>query len=266
MSTAGQLFSQERNGLDPDSESLTGVELIYSAFPNDRLSFSLSGFYNDLEVIAFNADMNKTSLVGDLQLYGIEPEISYKWADGKISANYSYVKQIDWKLASGVPSSGISFSDYNQPLRNSNAVLRGVGNDLNNWPNHALKFFGRVTLYDRLTLHGDARFLWDFQGMKDGLEGLRRAVAGQPEEAAVLAAIKRVEDEGAYDYDFRANVSLAYAFRKGFDIQIFIQNLLGANQNKRYSLDSPGINRASPHRVRFIEEPRTLGIRMDYQF
>lgn len=266
MSTAGQLYTLAQNDKDPDSETLTGVEVIYSAFPNEQLSFSLSSFWNDVEIIAWNQNIQTTDHVGDLQLFGIEPEISYKWSFGKVGLNYSYVKQIDWELASGVTSSGISYSDYNQPLGGSDAVQSGVGNDLNNWPNQALKFFGRAELLKKLTLHVDARLLWDFQGMKDGLTGLSDAVDGEPEEAAVEQAIEKVESVDTYDYDFRLNAALSYAVIENLSIQVFAQNLLGANRNKRYSLDQPGIDETAPDRVRFVEEPRTFGIRTDYQF
>jgi outer membrane receptor protein involved in Fe transport len=266
MDTAGQLYVQSKNDNKPDSESLTGVELIYSAFPSDRISFSLSGFWNDMEVIAWNLDIQSTSLVGDLQLYGIEPEIECKWSSGKVGASYSYVKQLDWELADGVPASGISYSDFNLQLEDSDAVQLGLGNDLNNWPNQALKFFGQVAITDKMTLHADARILWDFQGQKDGLEALRRAVAGTSDEAAVKQAIRKVEDADTYDYDFRLNSSISYALRKDLTIQIFAQNLLGENGNKRYSYDYSGTSKPGPHRVRFVEEPRTYGIRIDYRY
>ena len=128
-----------------------------------------------------------------------------------------------------------------------------------------MKIFGRMELFDRVTLHADTRILWDFEGMKDGLEGLSKAVAGTSEEAAVEHAIRRVKDADTYDFDFRLNTSLTYKLLKGLDIQVFTQNLLGANRNKRYSYDFSGINRASPHRVRFIEEERTFGISLNFQ-
>jgi outer membrane receptor protein involved in Fe transport len=150
-------------------------------------------------------------------------------------------------------------------LRGTDAILTGTGNDLNNWPNQSLKFYGRVNLTEKLKLHVDARYVWDFQGAKDGLKGLANAVEGLPEEAAVDAAIARVEDVDAYDADFRLNASLNYDFSENFSAQIFAQNLLGHHDNKRYSYDNIN-DRASPKRVRFTEEPRTFGFSMRYQF
>jgi len=101
--------------------------------------------------------------------------------------------------------------------------------------------------------------------MKDGLKGLRRAVAGTSEEAAVEQAIRRVEDVDIHDFDFRLNASLDYKLRRGLDIQVFVQNLLGANRNKRYSYDN-GNDDAAPAKVRYIEEERTFGISINYRF
>ena len=143
--------------------------------------------------------------------------------------------------------------------------MKGVGNDLNNWPNHALKIFARIKILDELTFHTNARFIWEYQGAKDGLESLRQAVQGEPEEAAVEQALQKVDDVGAYDYQFRLDVSLSYLFRKGWDLQVFVQNLAGANGNHRYSYDT-GVKVAAPKRVRFVEEPRTVGFRLAYYF
>jgi outer membrane receptor for ferrienterochelin and colicin len=81
----------------------------------------------------------------------------------------------------------------------------------------------------------------------------------------VEQAIRRVEDVDTYDFDFRLNTSLSYKLLKGLDIQVFVQNLLGANRNKRYSHDNANDD-ASPNKLRFIEEKRTFGISINYRF
>ena len=70
---------------------------------------------------------------------------------------------------------------------------------------------------------------------------------------------------GPYDYDFRLNASLQYQANEHRRLNVYIQNLLGVNNNKRYAYDT-GTSRAAPHRVRFVEEPRTFGLRLDYKF
>lgn len=77
--------------------------------------------------------------------------------------------------------------------------------------------------------------------------------------------IDTIEKKSVYDYDFRTNVSFAYKMTKALSIQLFMQNILGKSENKRYSFDT-GNNRAAPRRVRYVEEPRTFGLQLEYSF
>lgn len=265
MNTAGQLYIENINNIDSKSETLNSIEIAYNAIFSSNKNLKAAYFYNDSEVLSWNNTVDSTIFVGELKHQGIELEFEYKSNSGSLGTNYSYVKQTDWKLADDVNSSGTSYSDYNQDLRNTNATMTGVGNDLNNWPSQAFKIFGRIKITNKLVFHSDARILWDYQGSKDGLESLNQAVQGEPEEADVQNSLQAVEQQNVYEYDFRLNASVLYNASDAFAIQFSIQNLLGANDNKRYSYDT-GMNRAAPHRVRYIEEPRTFGIRLDYKF
>jgi len=239
-------------------------ELIYSANPSEDFSLNIAAFWNDLEVISWNSDENTSSRLGDLRLYGIEPELRYPWSYGQVGASYSFVKQIDWQLAPDVLASSVSYSKYSQPLEDSAGIQTGVGDDLNNWPNQSIKLYVNFDLTEGLILHIDSQIYWDFQGLRDGLIGLRSAVADQPEESVVLAAIQITEDEGVYDREIKLNASLSYEITADSTIRVFAQNILGST-TKRYAYDT-GANKASPHRVRFFEEPRTIGVRLDYKF
>ena len=123
----------------------------------------------------------------------------------------------------------------------------------------------RTKLSNKSMLHVNARFAWDYQGAKDGLISLENSVQGQPEEAAVEQSLQEVRDKGIYEYDFRLNISLHMQLKKDSTVKFYIQNLLGANDNKRYSFDS-GNNRATPKRVRYTEEPRSYGIELSHDF
>lgn len=265
MGTAGQLYALDQAGNDPDTETVNSVELIYSGFEDKPLSYSIAGFWNGTEVIAWNQDSQASDPVGDLQVIGMELEVKYQKPFGTIGVNYSLINQLDWDLEDGVAGSGISYADYNQPLDIANATLTGLGNDLNNWPNQSIKMYTRANFTEKLTAHVDARWMWDFQGALDGLDALSNAVTGLPEEAAVDAAIAKVYAAEAYDHDFRLDALLNYQFKENFSMQIFAQNLLSRNDSKRYSYDT-GNNKASPKRARFTEEPRTIGIGLSYEF
>lgn len=265
LNTGGQLYSLDHNDKNSDPETITSFEVIYTLNPVDNLSMSIAGFWNDLEVVSWNEDDDTTRPLGDLKLYGIEPELTYTGKKGKIGVSYSYVKQYDWNLAEGVNSSGVSYSAYNQPLSGSTGIQVGTGDDLNNWFNQSFKFYERLDLSHDLLLHVDGQILWGFEGGKDGLQGLRDAVAGLPEEAAVLSGLQQADDEGVYDYQFRLSASLSWMPSDKLSLQFFAQNILGSDDSKRYSFDT-GSNKASPHRIRFTEEPRMYGIRLGYNF
>lgn len=261
--TASQLFTEAHNGHETNTETLRGLELIYTRFISNGWRINITGTRNTVDVIAWDGDENVTKPSGRLQLFGVEADVRYKWSKGNAGASYSYVKQIDWDLADGVSRSGVSFADYNQPI--GDGIQAGVGNDLANWPGHALKFFGRASLSNQMTVHINSRILWDYQGMKDGLTGLSQAMQGTADETVVETAIQQVNAVNSYDYDFRANASLTYRLSNYIELQVFMINILGANGNKRYSYDN-GNDDPAPTGVRFIEEPRTWGMRVEYDF
>lgn len=157
MGTAGQLYTQDKIGNEPDAETMAGVELIYSNYSVDRFSYNIIGYWNDAEVISWNHKLQSTSNVDDQKSLGFELELKYKMALADIGFNYSVVKQLDWNLADGVSGSGISYSDYNQTLDIPNAIMTGVGNDVNNWPNQAIKIFAHSQLSDKISLYIDSR-------------------------------------------------------------------------------------------------------------
>ncbi len=256
MNTAAQLYTESQKGLDTNTETLEGLELLFSAYPNENLSFNLSGFRNNISVISWNGDDNLTIPIGDLQLYGIETDAKYNWNKGLIYASYTLTKLIDWELTYGNLRSGISYSDYNQPM--GDGIQSGVGNDLANLANHSFKIVGRTDITKWLTLQVDSRVLWGFQGWKYGLTGLSLAMEGTVDEDAVENALAIVEDENTYDYYFRTNVSMILLPAEKIEVQFFVLNMLGANGNKRYSYDN-GNDDPAPTGVRFIEEPRVRG-------
>ncbi|MFC1555301.1 TonB-dependent receptor plug domain-containing protein [candidate division KSB1 bacterium] len=262
MNTAGQLYTDDFNGNEYGTETLKGLELIYSAYIGDDLLLNLSCFRNNIDIIAWDDEINASNPVGRLKLYGIEGEYKQTLPFGNIGASYSFVKQLDWKLEEGVFRSSISYSDYNQPV--GDGIQTGYGNDLANWPNQAFKLFGRFSLLNRITFHIDSRILWDFQGSKDGLTGLSNAVAGTADEAAVSNSINEVNNVNTYENDFRSNFSLSYLLNENFEMQFYGLNVFGANKNKRYSYDY-GNDKTAPAGVRFVEEPRVWGLKLNYR-
>lgn len=243
-------------------KKIDGFELIYTSNIADNHSLNISGYRNIIDVIAWNGDINKSEQVGTLKLFGIEADYRSNYDFGNLGLNYSFIKQTDWSLASGVNGTGISYSDYNQVI--GDGLQTGFGNDLANWPNHILKFYGQFSISEKLKLNINSRILWDFQGTKDGLTGLEFAVKGTEDENAVRNSLRIVEDSDAYDLDFRSNLSVSFRLRQDIEASIFILNVLGVN-NYRYSYDN-GNDDPAPTAIRFVKEPRVIGIKFNYGF
>lgn len=265
MNTADQLLIQHMEGTESDPETLSSIELIYTRVESDNLLFNASAFYNHIEVLSWYDPERSTRLTGELQLYGIEFEVSYRSENLHIGANHSLAKQIDWQLADGVSTSGISYSDYYVPL--DSTILSGVGNDLNNWPNHSTKAYLDVELFEKkFTLHADARVFWLFNGAKDGWQMIENAAYGNPDEAIILDIVKEVRDAGMYNMDFRLNIMADYKINRYFSFALGIQNLLGTGNNKRYTYEAGNKNRDYIARGGFLEEPLAVFARMKVKY
>lgn len=223
---SGELFIEERNGTTPSHESLLSYELIYQARPRPSLSTVFAGYYNDADIISWDPNVDRTVPVGRLKLAGVESEIAWTGSAGRLWANFSILQMVGWERAAGVVSSGISYSSYDLPLRSSPAVQKGYGEDLNNWPNQALKVFGNFAVSERLGLHADAQFFWDYQGARDGFAAQYRPILGLTQS-------------------------------------LFVLNLLGTVGNHRMAYDE-GNSRPSPHRARFIREDQAAGFSIGY--
>jgi hypothetical protein len=112
-----------------------------------------------------------------------------------------------------------------------------------------------------MTLHGDMRMLWGFEGANDGLDALDDAVSAADGQSGINA----VRHHGAYDPEITANVSLTYRFNSSADLTFFVQNIPVMGDNKRYSYSS-GHNNSNANKISWIEEPTVVGVRYHIRF
>jgi len=262
MNTQEELYINNELGVENKPEKLDTLELIYSDQATENLSYQVSTFYNRNKVIAWDATLRRTDLVGSLETFGLEAEVMYKKENFNIGANHSFVKQLDWELAENVTASGISYSDYYYYDTATGVIINSKGNDLSNWSNHATKLFTNIDFLDgKLTLYGDARIFWGFEGLQDGLDAL--SVAGIPAEAA--AEIEDIERHHGYDMQVTGDVSLMYRLDRFADVTFFVQNIPIIGDNKRYSYSS-GFRRNYPDKTSWVEEPLVFGLRYRLRF
>ena len=256
--TAEELYMNHVNGEDNDPEELSTYELIYTGNPFGKVTCQASTFYNNADVIAYDFGQSRSSNVGSLQTWGLELEGRYDTDDFTFGMNHSFVKQLDWKLASGVDVSGISYSDYYRDAGDG-VIITSQGNDLNNWANHATKLFTNINLLeDRVSMHTDLVTFWGFEGRKDGLDALTNG-------GSTSVVIDDVNDHNVYDLEMKANISLTFHLNKNADLSLFGQNIPVAGDNKRYSYSS-GFKKSYPDKVSWIEEPAVFGLRFKATF
>ena len=257
MNTQEELYMSHEMGISNKPEKLDTYEVIYSGRAGENLTYQASAFLNKNKVIAWEGSLRRSALIGELQTFGLEFETQYKKDNFNIGASHSFVKQLDWELDDEVAASGISYSDYY--YNTGSGIILSKGNDLANWSNHATKLFMNADFLDgKLTLHGDMRTLWGFEGYKDGMDALEEA-GGTPE---IIAAM---HDHDVFDLEITANVSLTYHINKSADLTVFVHNIPVIGENKRYSYSS-GYRKIYPDKTSWIEEPTVVGVQYRFRF
>ncbi len=266
MNTAAQLLIQHHSGTTTEPETLSGIEFMYSGLLSDNISINSSLFYNNLDVISWSQPDRTTKPTGNLKIAGIELEAHLLLDNLELSVNHTYTKQLEWKLNDGVSYSGISYSDFLTKF--GNTVFSSFGNDLNNWSNNTTKLICNFKLFDdKLQLHLDTRIFWKFEGALDGIKMLENALnPANTDYEALKELIKVVKDQNMYQTDFRMNFSALYNINEHFNVSLFVMNLIGSGNNKRYTYDAGYRDSENYFRNTFIEEPRTFGLKLDYKY
>ena len=269
MNNAEQLWQQDQEGVETDPEEFDGVELIYEPLLKGDLSVSTSIFYNELEVLGWDGDQSRTVLLGTGSLYGAELECSYKKDRYMVGVNHSYVDLNEWELEEGIGAGGLSYSDMNKTSKSGTGptvLLMGSGDNINNWSKNTTKFFSNFYFLEKkLTLHANMQCYWKYEGGEDQLDVVEKATANTSYEASTTAARKDIEDNDAYETNFRLNMSVQYDFNDKLSLNVFVMNLWSTNDNKRYYYDSCNIGPYAT-RVTWVEEPTVYGVKADYSF
>ncbi len=278
MNTLEQLLASRLQGEKGKFETLRGIELAYDTLPVDGLRVSTSTFLQQLDATGFIVggtagsvaggvtSLGMTTNQGALSYSGVEVDARYRHRNVEVGLNHSYLRLLDFELATGVNASSISYADYRVPIRDGAGTLvttlSSTGHDINNWSNHATKAFANFKLPMNFTFHLDAHVFWAYEGARDLIPMLEKAIAapGVPaaQRASVQAALDDLKRRDVWDFDFRSNASLTYDFDSRFWASAIVMNLVGSNDNKRYQHDI-GATTLVP-RAFYTEEPRFFGL------
>lgn len=137
-----------------DPEKIDAFELRYERQQTENLWLAGSAFYHYHDLTGYNFLLGYTTMLGNLETWGLEAEMIYKSENTRIIFSQAYTKLIDWDPKE--PSVDVISS---QPF--------GYGDDLTNWSNHQTKLSVQQDLTDELTFDGSIRVYWGYPGFKD---------------------------------------------------------------------------------------------------
>jgi len=268
-----------------EHESLNSIELGYLFTPTKNALLNIHTFYNEIYAVGYTG--NDLQFLGELQLWGIDFEASFNWENSTLIVNHSCLNLINMDmnedLKTGTNRNNISFSDYYYYTDGAIPILlTSYGNGLNNISKNSTKLiFTYKCLHNKLILHANSRIFWDYDGSHDELHMYSEAynkfdisiltpaelILFNKQKADFEREKKLLEENGAYKPDFKFNMSVSYNWeineRTNIFATIYSDNLIGSR--KRYYV-STGSAKYYPERLRFIEEPRTIGFKFQVNF
>lgn len=268
MNTATEMYLENLYGDPSSSEKLNGLELIYSYFITENAKVNVSSFYNKIDLIAFQGDINASAELGQLDIAGAEVELKSKTKKGNYGLSYSFIKQINWKMNDEFSRTGVSYSDYNDEILDENGnqfMLEGTGNDLNNWPNQNLKLYANYDFLDWWTLHLDFKLLFDYQGSQDGITGIQNGIASSSVVDDINEQVSDLEHLGVFQENYSFNFSSQFKLGNHMELYVFAQNMLDNQNHKRYAYMG-GHSDATLRKIRFLDEPYFIGSKFKVKF
>lgn len=284
MNTGEQLLAARVQHAPAVSERLRSVELGYDHPAAEGLGFSASSFLYDLQATGFiiagtagGAAAGVTSLgataeQASLRHFGLEWDARYTRGALQTGLNHSFVKLLDIKLRDGVNATSLSYADYRVPVTGGGGevitTLSGTGHDISNWANNATKAHLSCKLPKDVTFHTDARVFWGYEGSRDMITMMERAIASSSVPAAqresVQNALDDLKDRDVWGIDFRVNASVTKKWKDRFTLTVFGTNLITVGGAKRYQHDIGAVTLVP--RAFYTEEPRTYGAAARYLF
>ena len=280
MNTMMELYWLDLNDLEQEPEHITATEITYSRLQNENLHFSLTTFYNDSEIYAWDSSGRNASLVGTIESYGIEPELAYRTETISFGINHSFFELLDWdfllKEADGSTLQDVSFSDV---YYIKDYITRtSAGNSLNYWANQHSKLFFDMNINDSWSFHVDARIIWEYEYGNDLFKMYNNAFAqvdvGALSEGDLADYTEAkdwldqynaaLDDKDAYGKDIRLNASVTWDISSiDASLMLYGQNLINFTDNKRQK--SLFVTKTLPFAA-WVEEPRMIGLRYSQKF
>lgn len=279
LGTEEQLYSTYSYGNLASPERFDGITFSYQFRPNYHWHFAWHIYQNTTELSNLNTrkGVKYFTPVGKARYRGIDAEIMYTSRRLNIGVNYSQIR----------PQEAPTYfpSNYTDSLHVQTTFFH-------NNPNHLAKLWVRYKFFNnRATIQASVRTMSNYEyAQKDLNERIYPAfnaletVAISPKELAEIRALKKVyEQQNPYSMDARLDLSASLRISKNILVSAYVLNLWSNNKGRRYTysdglqaheadsqLEQFGITvdkrvafLYSPQRLKFIEEPLVLGVKLN---
>lgn len=207
--TEPELRAAHIAGNSADEEHVTMTELAYSHFFSPDFSIGITGYYSQVERVAFDDAAQSDILIGEANVYGIDAELSYTKNDWLIKASYTYNDLLSFDLTDPTTVQSFSADPY------------GFGSTQSGLATHNLKIYAKKNIDDQLSIDGSVRAFWGFDGLED--------LAQYNEAVANSNSLPRSENgqDSAFNPSMFLNFGSGYQYDKNFKFRLDAIHVLG---------------------------------------
>lgn len=191
------------------TETLGSIEFRYERQHDKFWNFGGSIFVEQNDAIGFDAVANHSTAVGTFKIWGLEPEISFRSENTRLTLSHGYTKLLGSRLATPTTVQGITAQPY------------GYGNDLANWGNHITKLALNRDLNTAWSASTSLRAYWGFPGARALADWNGAQIAPQ---GYALAAPGY---DAAYGPSVYWNAGLEYRPSKQLTVRTDAYNIMG---------------------------------------
>lgn len=257
-----ELYTMHYNGQEPpDPETLVNYEIMYEHnFGN--VDFNTNLYYNILDEVSWTE--SGADVVGRLKLCGIEAGLTIKGKKDTAGINYSWTHQLNYDPEIIIPT------ELTTPEGSPIPVNDYAENRINNFPSHTIKLFWHHLWSDSLKSHINTRFSWG-QNQIDLLDMFKDAHNQYGSDASkkeMNDIYDALTDHGYGKPSFTLNTSLSWSLpcKTHAELTLYAMNLISWN-HVRYTIQFyEGLSRQYPRQASFIEEPVSLGMKLEFRF
>ena len=186
-------------------------------------------------------------------------------------------------LKDGENRNNVSFADYYYNLNGDiPLLLESYGDGLNNLSTHISKFLiTQKFMDDQLIAQLNTQIYWSYDGAYDEMEMYQFAydnfdVESLSNDEQIIFTQQRSEfererylldEKDAYEMEYNVNFSLTYQWRYTDTIDMSLAfTIENVTSSKKTYYVSTGSNRHYPERLKYMEQPRSIGLNFEMNF